>query len=72
VVVTGPITTVDQVVALLRTEEARSQVTEVVSQQTDTVSRLVKLLVQEEAEQKTTASKTTSSVVSKVDEAECP
>jgi hypothetical protein len=72
VVITGPITTVEQVVALLRTEEARDQVSEVVSQQTDTVSRLVKLLLQEEAEQKTALSKEVSSVVSKVDEVDCP
>jgi geranylgeranyl pyrophosphate synthase len=72
VVITGPITTVEQVVALLRTEEARDQVSEVVSQQTDTVSRLVKLLLQEEAEQKTALSKEASSVVSKVDEVDCP
>jgi hypothetical protein len=71
-VITGPITTVDQVVALLRTEEARDKVQEVVSQQTDTVSRLVKLLLKEEVDQKETLKKEASSVVSKVDEIDCP
>jgi geranylgeranyl pyrophosphate synthase len=72
VVITGPITTVAQVVELLRTDDARDKVQEVVSQQTDTVSRLVKLLLKEEVDQKEALKKEASSVVSKVDEIDCP